>query len=77
MKSALNKSNSPLVLSAIHEHIKDIKKDMSGTNNWRSNQEKAFADFLVNQIEEFFDNPKEYTVKTPYELPPGSPIGCY
>lgn len=77
MKSALNKSNSPMVLSAIHEHIKDIKKDMSGTNSWRSNQEKAFADFLVDQIEEFFENPKEYTVKTPYELPPGSPIGCY
>jgi len=77
MKSALNKSNSPLVLSAIHEHIKDINKNMSATNNWRSNQEKAFANFLMNQIEEFFDNPKEYTVKTPYELPPGSPIGCY
>lgn len=77
MKTALNKSNSPLVLSAIYEHIQDIKKDMKRTNSWRSNQEKAFADFLVNQIEEFFDNPKEYTVKTPYELPPGSPIGCY
>jgi hypothetical protein len=77
MKTALNKSNSPLVLSAIYEHIQDIKKDVKRTNSWRSNQEKAFADFLVNQIEEFFDNPKEYTVKTPYELPPGSPIGCY
>jgi len=74
IKAELDKSNSPLVIASLHDHLNDIAKELSN-NNSRSNQEAAMEQLISAEIKRFFDDPKQYTVTKAYDLPPGSPIG--
>ena len=55
--------------STVLSNIKKLKKEL--------NSKYSFDALLIKRINDFLDNPEEYTMSQNYTIPDGSPIGDF
>ena len=55
--------------------IKDVRAYASGRTGRRTNEDGVYYQYVVNQIDQFLDDPSEYKSGNVIKAPDGSPIG--